>query len=116
MRLRNVKNKEEILSSCSILIKNDILTPDIKSIPIIVITSITPVPKSGCNIIRKKENITIKSIGSTPVLIFLNSLEHWQPDWFGKLLFGFPGKNPKGVCSFIINLSPLLINLLYAKV
>ena len=47
------------------------LTPDMKSIVIMVITRITPVPKSGWSIINPNNKITIKRMGRTEDLILL---------------------------------------------
>ena len=48
-------------------------TPPTNSIPTIVITIITPVPKSGCSIISPKINKHTKNIGNTPFFILLSS-------------------------------------------
>ena len=59
------------INTIPILIKNDILTPDTNNKDTIDITIITPVPKSGCNIIKPNTNITTKRIGNTEDLISL---------------------------------------------
>ena len=48
--------------------KNFILTPAINSKAIMAITKITPVPRSGCNMINPKKSKVILKIGKTPFL------------------------------------------------
>ena len=67
-------DKNIIKKYASSITKNDILTPDTYNKPIILTNSIAPLPKSGSSIINKNANKLTRSIGKTPLFIFLISL------------------------------------------
>ena len=53
------------------MVKKLMLTPEINKMAIMVITRITPVPKSGWSIIRPKRKNTTNKIGNTDERILL---------------------------------------------
>ena len=53
------------------MVKKLMLTPEINKMAIMVITRITPVPKSGWSIISPKRKNTTNKIGNTDERIFL---------------------------------------------